>query len=182
MLGIFLELRTILNGRATQYAFGQENRVPMEKSHYCHTQRPLLCMLVYPVGIGMLVVSWQLSNNPPIQWMFVSFGLLMLILAASFHYLKVEDLGDRLSIRFGPLPLFRLSILYGDILSAETGRTTVLHGWGIHMSLKGGWVWNIWGRDCVVVTLKKGILRIGTDDAHGLTAFLENKLARKAEL
>jgi hypothetical protein len=37
-----------------------------------------------------------------------------------------------------------------DIGSVEIGRTLHLDGWGIHMSVRGGWVWNLWGRDCVV--------------------------------
>jgi len=49
--------------------------------------------------------------------------------------------------------LFRRTIRYDDIISAEIGRTTILDGWGIHMSLRGGWVWNLWGRDCVVLQL-----------------------------
>ncbi|MFZ4644943.1 MAG: hypothetical protein ACOYNP_04230 [Gemmataceae bacterium] len=44
------------------------------------------------------------------------------------------------------------------------------------MSIRGGWVWNLWGRDCVVVHLKKGTLRIGTDDAANLSVFLQGKV------
>ena len=43
------------------------------------------------------------------------------------------------------------------------------------MSLRGGWVWNIWGRDCVVIR-HSGILRVGTDDAHNLAEFLKGKI------
>jgi hypothetical protein len=42
------------------------------------------------------------------------------------------------------------------------------------------WVWNLWGRDCVVVHLKNsGVLRIGTDDAANHARFLEGKLAQQ---
>jgi polygalacturonase len=44
------------------------------------------------------------------------------------------------------------------------------------MSIRGGWVWNLWGRDCVVVQLNKGTLRIGTDDAANLAVFLQGKV------
>lgn len=40
------------------------------------------------------------------------------------------------------------------------------------MSIRGGWGWNILGRDCVVVYMKKGTLRIGTDDAENLAVIL----------
>jgi hypothetical protein len=51
-----------------------------------------------------------------------------------------------------------------------------LDGWGIHMSLRGGWVWNLWGRNCVVLRLRKSILRVGTDDAVNLVEFLNARL------
>jgi len=77
------------------------------------------------------------------------------------------------------IPLFRRTIRYDDIISAEIGRTTILDGWSIHMSLRGGWVWNLWGRDCVVLQLRKGILGVGTDDAENLADFLNQKIGNR---
>ena len=71
-----------------------------------------------------------------------------------------------------------MTILYRDIEKVEIGRTTILDGWGIHLSLRGGWVWNIWGRDCVVIHRRKGITRIGTDDAENLARFLKRKIGQ----
>lgn len=122
------------------------------------------------------------GHRAPIPWLFPPIGLFMLVLAASFHHLTVDDQTDRLSVSFGPVPLFRRSIKYADIISAEIGRTTVLDGWGIHMSLRGGWVWNLWGRDCVVLQHRKGILRVGTDDAGNLAAFLNQKIGTQHKL
>jgi hypothetical protein len=99
----------------------------------------------------------------------------MFVLAASFHHLSVVDEGDVLAIRFGPVPLFRKTVRYAEIDRVEVGRTLLLDGWGIHMSIRGGWVCNLWGRDCVVIYLRKGVLRIGSDDAENLTAFLRKK-------
>ena len=124
-----------------------------------------------------LVLGWVLKNEQPFPWLFPPIGLVMFLLAGSFHYLEVEDQADRLFITFGPIPLFRRSIRYDDIISAEIGRTTFLDGWGIHWSLRGGWVWNLWGRDCVVLQIRKGIMRIGTDDAVNLAKFLESRMS-----
>ncbi len=85
--------------------------------------------------------------------------------------------GDRLGVRFGPFPLFRRRIPYDDILEVETGRTIFLEGWGIHWSPWGGWVWNIRGCHCVVLRLKRGKLKIGTDDAEGLADFLRSQIS-----
>ena len=99
----------------------------------------------------------------------------MLVIAASFHYLHIEDEGDSLGIRFGPLPIFSKTIRYEDITGAEVGRTTFIDGWGIHKSLRGGWVWNLWGFDCVTIQ-HRGITHVGTDDAETLAAFLKAKI------
>jgi len=147
------------------------------KSSYRHVQHAPLCLLLCILAIVFLVTGLVLKSEPPISWLFPPIGLLMLVLAASFHHLTVEDQIDRLSIRFGPIPLFRRTIRYDDIISAEIGRTTILDGWGIHMSLRGGWVWNLWGRDCVVLQLRKGILRVGTADAENLADFVNQKIS-----
>jgi hypothetical protein len=85
-------------------------------------------------------------------------------------------------VRFGPIPLFRKTVLYTDILKVEVGRTLLLDGWGIHMSILGGWVWNIWGRDCVVVHLRDGgTLRIGTDDGESLAGIVNRKIGERGK-
>lgn len=74
------------------------------------------------------------------------------------------------------------SVEYADIEKVEIGRTMILDGWGIHYSIRGGWVWNLWGRDCVVVHFTNGsLLRIGTDDAGGLVRFLKEKLGQQQQ-
>src|ERR1022692_4030331 len=105
-------------------------------------------------------------------------GLLNASLAPCFHHLNVVDQRDVLTIRFGPVPLFGRSVKYADIEKVEIGRTLILDGWGIHLSIRGGWVWNLWGRNCVVVHFRSGgVLRIGTDDTQNLARFLEAKIA-----
>ena len=143
---------------------------------YHHTQRAPLCLLLYGLAITFFVLVWVLRQEPVLVWVFPVTGLFVLVLAASFHHLTVADKGYHLSISFGPLPLFRQSVRYNDIEQIEVGKTTLLDGWGIHMSLRGGWVWNLWGWDCVVVHFKNGsTLRIGTDDAENLARFLQGK-------
>ena len=146
------------------------------RSSYKHVQHAPLCLLLYALAVVFLVLGLVMNAETPIPWLFPPIGLFMLVLAASFHHLTVEDQADQLLISFGPIPLFRRTIQYDDIISAEIGRTTILDGWGIHMSLRGGWVWNLWGRDCVVLQLRQGILRVGTDDAANLATFLHQKI------
>lgn len=145
---------------------------------YSHTQKAPLCLLVYALAIVFLALGWFIRDAPPIPWLFPPIGVLMLVIAASFHHLTVEDQGDVLSVSFGPIPLFRKTVQYSDIVKVAVGRTLLLDGLGIHMSIRGGWVWNLWGRDCVVVHFRNGgVLRIGTDDAEHLAKFLEGKIS-----
>jgi hypothetical protein len=149
---------------------------------YSHKQKAPLCFLIYALSIVFLALGFIVRDAPPIQWLFPPIGLLMLVVAASFHHLTVVDLGNSLMVRFGPIPLFRKTLQYADILKVEVGRTLILDGWGIHMSIRGGWVWNLWGRDCVVVHLRNGgTLRIGTDDAESLAGFVKRKVGERGK-
>lgn len=152
------------------------------KLSYKHVQHAPICLLLYGLAIVFLVLGLVLNTEPPIPWLFPPIGLVIFVLAASFHHLTVEDQIEHLSISFGPIPLFRQTIRYDDIISAKIGRTTILDGWGIHMSLRGGWVWNLWGRDCVILQLRKGILRVGTDDAVNLADFLNQKISTQRKI
>ena len=144
---------------------------------YSHTQKAPLCLILYGSAVACIALGWILGDRAGI---FIAGGvsLVLILLAPAFHHLTVEDGGDDLKIHFGPLPMLRRTIRYADIKKVEVGRTTILDGWGIHYSLRGGWGWNLWGRDCVVVHFKNGsVLRIGTDDAENLVAFLEAKIS-----
>lgn len=147
-----------------------------EAPRYLHTQKAPLCLLIYALAVMFIGLGCVLRNEPPIPWLFPPIGVLLLVIAAAFHSLTVEEQDDRLTIHFGPIPLFRKAVSFVDIIKVEVGRTLLLDGWGIHMSIRGGWVWNLWGRDCVVIHLKQGVLRIGTDDAENLAEWLTTKI------
>ncbi|MFO0914148.1 MAG: hypothetical protein U0795_14405 [Pirellulales bacterium] len=144
---------------------------------YVHTQHgPLWLTLCSAAALCFWLAMREPSDHA--RWVAAAVGAIVILLAGAFHHLTVQDQGDQLEVRFGPWPLFRRRVKYADIVSAIPGRTSILDGWGIHYSLSGGWVWNLWGRDCVVVKLKSSTLRIGTDDAAQLAAFLQQKLNR----
>jgi hypothetical protein len=147
---------------------------------YHHTQRAPLCWCVYLIAVVMLGSAWALRQELVAFAVLAISALPAIIFGAAFHHLTVADEGNQLAVYFGPLPLFQKRIRYEDIRGVEIGRTTVLDGWGIHWSLRGGWVWNIWGRDCVVIRLQQGVLRVGTDDPQGLAEFLRKRIAQHA--
>ncbi len=142
---------------------------------YLHRQYAPWSWFLAAIGATTLA-SAVLTRDAAAGWVILPSSLLMCLLAAAFHNLTVKDLGKQLSVRFGPVPLFGLSIPYSDIVSVDAGRTTLLDGWGIHYSLRGGWVWNIWGRECVVIHRRRGILIVGTDDAQQLVTFIRSRI------
>jgi hypothetical protein len=144
---------------------------------YSHTQKSPIYVFVYGTAIALFVGSCFVYDE--FRFALIVGGVFMLILGMAFDHLTVMDLGDRLAIRFGPLPLFRKTMHYADIEKVEIGRTLILEGWGIHYSIRGGWVWNLWGRDCVVVHSRKGVLRVGTDNAAALAGFLNGKIGQE---
>lgn len=148
---------------------------------YHHTQRGplfifvLLAAAVVGVGAGVL-----LAGGSPLGWVLVGVAVVVLLLAACMRHLTISDEDSHLAVRFGPLPLFARRIAYDQITAAMRGRTTWLDGWGIHWSLSGGWVWNIWGFDCVIIHMGRRRLKLGTDDPEGLVALLAAKAAGTA--
>ena len=150
---------------------------------YDHIQKSPLYLIIFAMGILQLIAAttfspWSNSIFPGIILFFS--GLFVIFLAFGFQHLQVVDQGNFLTLRFGklPLPLCNRKLIYKNIIKVEIGRTLLLDGWGIHYSIRGGWVWNIWGRDCVVVYCEKETLRIGTDDAARLSTFLETKISQ----
>ena len=62
-----------------------------------------------------------------------------------------------------------------DVTGIEIGHTRIIDGWGIHYFPGRGWTYNIWGFDCVKLTLGRKIIRVGTDDAEGLAKVIREK-------
>ena len=147
----------------------------MNGDAYHHTQGGPWGLMCCAFTVAFLVAAISVPVLA-LQITFLVTSLFMLLLGASIGHLIVEDEGDQLVVRFGPLPLFRRSIPYEDIVEVEQSRTTFLDGWGIHWSPWGGWVWNVWGYDCVVLRLQRGTLRIGTNDAEGLAGFVSVRI------
>jgi len=126
----------------------------VQPCHYYHTQRGLSAWLCCAGAVPLVIAAFFLPLLA-VGILFLVSSVVMLVLGCSLAHLTVEDEGDQLALRFGPLPLFRKRIRYDDIIEVEKGRTTFLDGWGIHGGFGYG-VWNVWGFDCVVLRLKSG--------------------------
>lgn len=145
---------------------------------YSHTQKAPLCLVLCGSALACIALVLVIGDTAGI-YIGGGVGLLLAMLAPCFHHLTVVVQGEVLAVRFGPIPLFRRTVRYADIEKVEVGRTLILDGWGIHLSFRGGWVWNLWGRDCVVVHLTNGVLRIGTNDDEKLAGFPDGKIGER---
>jgi len=103
-------------------------------------------------------------------------GVILIFVALCFATLTIEDEGELLVLRYGPLPLVRKRIAFASITSAFPSRSAFIDGWGIHYIPGRGWTYNLWGRDCVELTVNGRTLRIGSDDAENLASFLQSRI------
>lgn len=144
---------------------------------YEHTQKGWVDVTLYAGALAALVGVWFSRDDRPEMIILCVAACLMVLLGLCFKTLTVRDEGEHLAVRFGPLRVFRTCIPYAQMTAVKTARSSVLDGWGIHWMPGKGWIYNLWGFDCVSITLGRKTVRIGTDDPQGLTEFLITKIA-----
>jgi hypothetical protein len=143
---------------------------------YRHTQIGRLGLILWPIVALVFGFAWVLRDEPVLVAVMLVTGVAMVVVTLSFGTLTIQDEGDFVGISFGPLPLIYKRIEYEKIDSVERGRSRWIDGWGIHWVPGRGWTYNVWGFDCVTLTMGNRTLRLGTDDPEGLTAMLESKI------
>ena len=145
---------------------------------YDHVQGGRLQYLLW--GIGVLAAclgAFVHAEEPQAALVLWIVAPIMMALPALFSSLQVKDEGDHLLVRFGPVPLIKRRMPYAEMIAAEPAKSRLIDGWGIHYGPGRGWIWNLWGYDCVSVQQKNSEFRIGTDDPEGLSAFLSARIA-----
>ncbi len=143
---------------------------------YNHTQPGRWHHILFAFALATCLGAWIVRSNPIVATMVLAIAAIFALCGLVFGSLTIRDEGDRLALRFGPLPVLRKTFRYADITGVEIGRTTMLDGWGIHYMPGRGWTYNLWGFACVKLTLGRKIIRVGTDDAEGLARFVGEKI------
>jgi hypothetical protein len=146
---------------------------------YHHTQTGWPVRIAFGVtALGFLALTAVNPLDRPLPSA-VLFGgaLVAAALALIWSRLTVRIDGERLAWAFGPgWP--RYSLPLRDIAAVESTRTTFWQGWGIHRG-RGGWIYNIAGRDAIRITRHDGRqVLLGTDEPRRLKAALERALGR----
>lgn len=142
---------------------------------YTHTQRGMLRIVLLVAAGLVLAVGWFAPQEAAHRPVLAAVAVICIVLSFAFERLTIRDEGERLGVRFGPLPLFKKTIPYAEMTGVQRSRSTLLAGWGIHWT-RQGWLWNIGGRDCVRIEMGTKSLLLGTDDPDGLAAFILSKI------
>ncbi len=141
------------------------------------TQRGPWVLIMHAIAAGAVVPAILAVDLGSWRFLFYILVALFELLAFGFLHLNLRDEGDRLEVRFGPIqiPYCHTTIMYDEITSFKAARSGLIDGWGIHWNPKHGWIYNIWGYDCVKIMRGDKPLRIGTNDLEGLLALLAQK-------
>ena len=141
------------------------------------TQRGPWVLLLHAIAAAGVVTAILGEGMGSWRYLFYGEAAFFELLAFGFLHLRLRDEGDRLEVRFGPIqiPFCHTTIKYDEITSFEAARSGLMDGWGIHWNPKHGWIYNIWGYDCVKIMRGDKSLRIGTNDPEGLLALLQQK-------
>ena len=99
--------------------------------------------------------------------------VVLAVIAAMFSSLTTRITDRAMAWWFG-LPMIGRRIPLSEIESISATRTNLMEGWGIHLTIWHGWVWNVSGFNAVHVTLRSGTkFAVGTPEPHAVVAAVE---------
>jgi hypothetical protein len=143
---------------------------------YEHTQSSPFRWIFLALSAVCICAAWIVSKNIVATLSYVCVAFVFTFAALCFGSLTVRDEGASLSVRFGPLPVFGTRVSYDTVVTVEAVRSHPLEGLGIHWIPGRGWIYNVWGLDCVQMQMNDKVVRIGTDDRNGLLRLLKTKI------
>ena len=101
--------------------------------------------------------------------------LILLICAIVFSRLTIKIDEETLLACFG-IGLICKKVPLSEIVRCESIRIRWWYGWGIHLT-PYGWLYNVFGLDAVVITLRDGRkFALGTDDPKGFTSAVRRSI------
>jgi hypothetical protein len=143
---------------------------------YEHAQRGGWHRILF-VMAGMMLIGAGLAHEElAAVVLLLAITTIFLLVALLFSSLTIRDEGEWLALRYGPLPIIRKRFRYADITTVESGRTSIIDGWGIHYIPGRGWTCNLWGFGSVKLSFGRKVIRVGSDDVENLVEFLRGKV------
>ena len=140
---------------------------------YQHKQAAIT--LLGLISLPLLVCLLAAYSHPEHRAMLLLASGVLILGAALFSSLKIEVKAQTLSWRFG-LGLVHKQQSLSEVRSAEITKSTWLEGWGIHYT-KRGWLYNVSGRDAILITLASGkSFMLGSDDVVALWEAIQYRI------
>jgi hypothetical protein len=138
---------------------------------YSHTQRSAAAIFLFSLATLVpagLVLSGALSSaDGGARVTALAVAVVMAISAFAFSSLTITVRDGQLTWWFGP-GIVKKTVPLSTIVSAEPTTTSLLNGRGIHLTGRG-WLYNVAGRQAVLVTQQDGKrFLLGTDEPDSL--------------
>ncbi len=139
---------------------------------YRHTQRSAWYVAVTLLAICVLWAAtlWGAlsgASTAPLSLRIAGGVSVVLLLGLTFSSLTVAVHEDQIAWWFG-LGWPRGHMCLADVLDASATRTTLLQGWGVHLTASG-WLWNLSGLNAVRLrNARKRTVLLGTDHPQEL--------------
>ena len=141
---------------------------------YHHTQFGRVIIISLIVSAGLAAPLLALSGQGYLIPVVVVVGA---IAGSLFSTLTIEIKDGELLFWFG-IGLIRKRMSLSAVASCKSTTTSILSGWGIHLTLRG-WLYNVSGFNAVEITLKSGKrFLLGSDEPNTLCAAINNELGR----
>jgi len=138
---------------------------------YHHTQRNaaafFLLNLAALLPIGLFLSGVLPPGDVGARITVVVAAVVMMVSAFAFSSLTITVRDGQLSWWFGP-GIVKKTVPLATITSAEPTTTSIINGWGIHPTGRG-WLYNVAGRQAVLITQQDGKrFLLGTDEPDSL--------------
>ena len=138
---------------------------------YHHTQRNaaafLLLNLAALIPIGLFLSGALPHGDVGARITVLVAAVVMMVSAFAFSSLTIAVRDGQLSWWFGP-GIVKKTVPLSTITSAEATTLSLFNGWGIHLTGRG-WLYNVAGRQAVLITQQDGrSFLLGTDEPDSL--------------
>lgn len=142
---------------------------------YHHTQRNaaafLLLNLAALLPIGLFLSGAMATAQVGARITVLVAAVIMMVSSFAFSSLTIAVRDGQLSWWFGP-GIVKKTVPLSTIVSAEPTTTSILSGWGIHLTGRG-WLYNVAGRQAVLITQENGNrFLLGTDEPDSLAQII----------
>jgi hypothetical protein len=149
---------------------------------YCHTQIGWVSLIGMGGGMVLTLVLMLGSDKLAVAaWIAPAIAVTFLLFMAVFGRLTTMITGDEFIARFGWLGWPSQVTPLAEIAGAIPTRTAPISGWGIRITTRG-WLYNVSGRDAVIIGTTDGKqYLVGTDEPVALADAINAALGREPE-